>query len=533
MNLIRPSIALPLEPLTFPLRRAAEEYPKKVAVIEPEKGGKEYSYQWLEENSSALAASLAGMGVEPGDRIALWMKNSLEYILSFYGILKAGGVVVPISTHYGEREVVYQLKETQVKSIIASGDLFAQVGSFLPQVQGLRFIVLEGQTVNQGGTGTGHEESPMATTPFSALLAGSDRMDRSVGIDPKETIAVLPFSSGTTGLPKGVMLTHFNLLSCLYQVVQVHEISEKDLMINQLPFFHIYGMTVLMGTSVMAGATQVLASRFRPVDEFLSLFEAYRPTLFFTVPLIVQEFCHHPKVLTMDWSRLRYVNAGGAILSPDVQERFTKITGVPVMQGYGLTESSPTTHVTPIGKIKVGSIGLPLSATEDKIVDPETGAELRPGETGELWVRGPQVMKGYYNNPEATAQTLVNEWLRTGDLAWKDEEGYVYIVDRLKEVIKCRGFQVPPAEIENILLSHPDIRDAAVVGESHPEYGEIPVAYVVLREKASLPPEAIIQFAAQGLAKYKRLAKVVFTETIPRSPSGKVLRRLLKNSPPG
>jgi acyl-CoA synthetase (AMP-forming)/AMP-acid ligase II len=302
-------------------------------------------------------------------------------------------------------------------------------------------------------------------------------------------------------------------------------------MINQLPFFHIYGMTVLMGTSIMAAATQVLASRFRPIDDFLSLFETYRPTLFFTVPLIVQEFCHHPKVLTMDWSRLRYVNAGGAILSPEVQERFTQITGVPVMVGYGLTESSPTTHVTPIRKIKKGSIGLPLSLTEDKIVDPETGDELRPREIGELWVRGPQVMKGYYNNPEATSQTVTNGWLRTGDLAWKDEEGYVFIVDRLKEVIKCKGFQVPPAEIENVLVSHPDIKDAAVIGEPHPEYGEVPVAYVVLQDKASLSPEAIIEYAAQGLAKYKRLARVVFTETIPRSASGKVLRRLLKNSP--
>jgi acyl-CoA synthetase (AMP-forming)/AMP-acid ligase II len=291
-------------------------------------------------------------------------------------------------------------------------------------------------------------------------------------------------------------------------------------------------MTVLMGTSVLAGATQVVASQFRPVDQFLSLFETYRPTLFFTVPLIIQEFCHHPKVPTMDWSRLRYVNAGGAILSPEVQKRFTEITGVPVMVGYGLTESSPTTHVTPIRKIKLGSIGLPLSLTEDRIVDPETGIELRPREVGELWVQGPQVMRGYYNNPDATAQTLVNGWLRTGDLAWKDEEGYVFIVDRLKEVIKCKGLQVAPAEIEHILFSHPDIKDAAVVGEPHPEYGEVPVAYVVLKDRVNLSPEAIIEYAAQGLAKYKRLARVSFAEAIPRSPSGKILRRLLKHSAP-
>ena len=521
MKLIGPAVKVPSESLTFPLRKAAREYPGKVAVIEPEAGGKEYTYQWLDENSSVLAASLAGMGVEAGDRVGLWMKNSLGYILSFYGILKAGGIVVPVSTHYGEREVLYQLRETGVKGLITSDNLYAQVGNLISQVEGLRFVVLEGQG-----------ELPAGTIPFSSLLTGSERLDRSIEIDPREKIAVLPFSSGTTGLPKGVMLTHFNLLSDLYQVVQVHEVSETDVMINQLPFFHIYGMTVLMGTSVLAGATQVVASQFRPVDQFLSLFETYRPSLFFTVPLIIQEFCHHPKVPAMDWSRLRYVNAGGAILSREVQQRFTEITGVPVMVGYGLTESSPTTHVTPIRKIKLGSIGLPLSLTEDRIVDPETGVELRMGEVGELWIRGPQVMKGYYNNPEATAQTVVRGWLRTGDLAWKDEEGYVFIVDRLKEVIKCKGLQVAPAEIEHILVGHPDIKDAAVVGECHPEFGEVPVAYVVLRDKAGLSPEAIIDYAAQGLAKYKRLAKVVFTEMIPRSPSGKILRRLLKNPPP-
>ena len=521
MSLIGPPIKVPLESLTFPLRKAAKDYPKRVAVIEPEAGGKEYTYQWLDEKSSVLAASLAGMGVEPGDRIVLWMKNSLGYILSFYGILKAGGIVVPVSTHYGEREVLYQLRETEVKAMITSDGFYAQVGNLVSQVDGLRFVVLQGQG-----------EPPAGTISFSSLLKGPDRLDRSIGIDPRERIAVLPFSSGTTGLPKGVMLTHFNLLCDLYQVVHVHEISEADVMINQLPFFHIYGMTVLMGTSVLAGATQVVASQFRPVDQFLSLFETYRPTLFFTVPLIIQEFCHHPKVPTMDWSRLRYVNAGGAILSPEVQQRFKEITGVPVMVGYGLTESSPTTHVTPIRKIKLGSIGLPLSLTEDRIVDPETGKELPAREVGELWIRGPQVMKGYYNNPDATAQTVVDGWLRTGDLAWKDEEGYVFIVDRLKEVIKCKGLQVAPAEIEHILVGHPDIKDAAVVGEPRTEYGEVPVPYVVLRDKASLSPDVIIEYAAQGLAKYKRLARIVFTDTIPRSPSGKILRRLLKNSAP-
>jgi long-chain acyl-CoA synthetase len=283
-----------------------------------------------------------------------------------------------------------------------------------------------------------------------------------------------------------------------------------------------------MGTAIKAGAAQVLASRFRPVDEFLSLFQKYRPTLFFTVPLILQEFCHHPGISDMDWSALKYVNTGGAPLSPELQKRFTDLTGVPVIQGYGLTESSPTTHVTPLDGIKLGSIGTPVSLTEHRITDPTNYEEVARGEVGELWVRGPQVMKGYYNDPVATAETLIDGWLRTGDLAREDEDGYVYIVDRLKELIKCKGFQVAPAEIEHVLLRHQDILDAAVIGEPHLELGETPVAYVVTRDGSAVSPDAIIEYAASGMAKYKRLSKVILTDAIPRSPSGKILRRVIK-----
>lgn len=512
-------ITIPSEPLTFPLRRAARQFPDKVAVISPEAEGKETTYHQLEEQSSILAASLTDLGVEPGDRVALWMKNGVEYILSFYGILKAGGVVVPISTHYGHREVAHQLTVTQARGLLAQQGLIGSLEDDASAFKALRFVVSEG-----GGN------LPQGAISFSSLMRGPARLDRSAGIDPEQNLAVLPFSSGTTGLPKGVMLTHANLVSNLYQIIQAHEVSDGDLLINQLPFFHIYGMTVLMGAAIMAGATQVVASRFRPLEDFLNLFEAFRPTLFFTVPLIIQEFCHHPRVPHMDWRRLRYVNTGGAPLAPDLQERFTRITGVPVMQGYGLTESSPTTHVNPIRRIKVGTIGLPLANTEDRIVDPLTGGELPSPEVGELWIRGPQVMKGYFRDPDATAQTLVGGWLRTGDLAMKDEEGYVTIVDRLKELIKTKGYQVAPAEIEHILVGHPDIRDAAVVGEFHPEFGEVPVAYVAPRHQVVVSAEAIIAYAAEGMAKYKRLARVVIVDAIPRSPSGKILRRVLRET---
>ncbi len=520
MKSIRVPVQVPSEPLTFPLRQAADRFPNKVAVIEPEVDGREWTYQALEDRSSALAASLAHLGVIPGDRVALWMKNSAEYMLSFYGIMKAGGVVVPVSTHYGERELSHQVRVTESVGIIAAEDRLSQVSNRGASALGLRFVVSQGAGAS----------SPEGRIPFSSLLAESKRLDRSVDKKDLDTPAVLPFSSGTTGLPKGVVLTHSNLLHNLYQVVQAHGVGPDDILLNQLPFFHIYGMTVLMGAAILAGATQVVASRFRPVDEFLALFDKYRPTLFFTVPLILQEFCHHPKVPYMDWSGLRYVNTGGAPLSPELQARFTQITGVSVIQGYGLTESSPTTHTSPLNKIKVGSIGTPLSLTEHKIVAPESGEEVEVGEVGELWLRGPQVMRGYYKDPQATAVTLVDGWLRTGDLAREDEDGYVYIVDRLKELIKCKGFQVAPAEIEHILLGHPDVLDAAVIGEPHAVQGEVPVAYVVARNGSGLSPESVIEYAAAGMARYKRLSKVVFTDAIPRSASGKILRRVPKES---
>jgi acyl-CoA synthetase (AMP-forming)/AMP-acid ligase II len=520
MKSVRVPVRVPEESLTFPLRQAADRFPDKVAVVEPEAGGREWTYRMLQDKSSALAASLADLNVSPGDRVGLWMQNGVEYVLSFYGIMKAGGVVVPASTHYGARELAHQLQVTGAVGIIATEERLSQAPDLRTGHSGLRFVVSDSPDAPVSG-------EPI---PFHSLLDGSKRMDRSAGVAWREMPAVIPFSSGTTGLPKGVVLTHFNLLHNLYQVVQAHQVTPDDTLLNQLPFFHIYGMTVLMGATVLGGATQVVASRFRPVDDFLSLFEKYRPTLFFTVPLILQEFCHHPKVPDMDWSGLRYVNTGGAPLSPELQERFTQITGVPVIQGYGLTESSPTTHVTPLNRIKVGSIGTPLSLTEHKIVAPTTGREVETGEVGELWVRGPQVMTGYYNDPQATAHTLVDGWLRTGDLGKQDEDGYVYIVDRLKELIKCKGFQVAPAEIEHVLLGHPDILDAAVIGEPHPQQGEVPVAYVVIREGSKMSPESVIDYAAAGMAKYKRLARVILTDAIPHSPSGKILRRVLKES---
>ncbi len=521
MTARRPPVAIPDEPLTYPLRRAARDFPDKVAVAAPEAGGAEYTYRWLEDASSRLAAGLAGLGVSEGDRVGLWLPNGAAYIVSFYAILKARGIVVPISTHYGPREVLHQLAATGAAGLIGEDGRLAPAPGLLAAAR-LAFRVSEGPGAPAPGT-----------VRLADLLAGTEGLDRSTGIDPARTVAVLPFSSGTTGLPKGVMLTHRNLLANLVQVEQAHAVREDDVFLNQLPFFHIYGMTVLMGSAVLAGATQVVASRYRPIDEFLALFERYRPTVFLTVPPILAELCRHPKTAAIDWGRMRFVNTGGAPIAAALQEEFRRLTGVPVVQGYGLTESSPTTHVAPLDGSRTGTIGTPLSLTEDRIVGPDDGRELPPGEVGELWVRGPQVMAGYFNDPEATARTLVDGWLRTGDLARRDADGFVFVVDRLKELIKTDGCQVAPAEIEGTLCAHPDVRDAAVIGEPHPVHGEVPVACVVRREGAAVTEEELIDFAAKGLAGYKRLARVTFVGAIPRGPSGKILRRALAERPPG
>ncbi len=509
----RPPVEIPRQSLTYPLRQAARRWPDKTALIEPEAGHRAWTFGELEHGSACLAAALVQAGVSAGQRVALCLKNSAAYVLGFYGILKAGAVVVPLSSHYGPHELAHALDLSQAVGMLAEESIWRLPGKWGTGL-GLR--------VTLGGP------APDGLRSLEEMLAHPPGPDLSLELDPAASLAVLPFSSGTTGLPKAVMLSHFNLLGNLRQNVAARQLGPEDVMLNQLPFFHIYGMTALMGAAIQVGALQVVISRFQPVEGFLDLMARYRPTVLLTVPLVVQELCRQPRLKDLDHGRLRYVNTSAAPLARELQERFKRLTGVPVTQGYGLTESSPTTHVNPQERIKVGSIGTPVALTEQRIIDPTTLEELPVGQVGELWIRGPQVMGGYFRDPQASAAALVDGWLRTGDLARQDEEGYVFIVDRLKELIKTKGFQVAPAELEQALLAHPDILDAAVVGLPHPDLGEAPVAFVVRRPGGALGQEEVIAFAAQGLARYKRLSQVFFCQAIPRSASGKILRRVLK-----
>ncbi|MFQ5934340.1 MAG: AMP-binding protein, partial [Dehalococcoidia bacterium] len=375
-------------------------------------------------------------------------------------------------------------------------------------------------------------EAPDKALSFHKLIADYEGPPPQVDIDPKEDLVVLPYSSGTTGLPKGVMLTHFNLTSNLQQFLSRENEAAKprqdDVVLVHLPLFHIYGLNVLMNGCIGCGATQVLMGRF-DMEEFLRLISDNRVTVVFTVPPVVLGLTQYPNLKSYDLSSVRLCLSGAAPLSAELQQRVEEITGIPTIQGYGLTETSPVTNADFLepGLRRSGSIGPPMPDTEEKVVDVETGQrELPRGEVGELIIRGPQVMKGYWQNPEATTDTLRSGWLLTGDMARMDEDGYVYIVDRKKELIKYKGFQVAPAELEALLLEHPAIADAAVVGKPDLEAGEVPKAYVVAKAPAPTTEE-IMAFVDQRVAGFKKIREVEFVDQIPKNPSGKILRRVL------
>jgi len=323
-----------------------------------------------------------------------------------------------------------------------------------------------------------------------------------------------------------VCLTHSNLYCNMQQIIDGHELETADVFINHLPYFHIYGMNVLMGCPVYMGARQVILRGFDP-EKLLWAIEAHRGTVLFTVPTVLNYLVKHVDLASAKLETLRFLNIGGGPLVPEVGTEFTALTGVTVNQAYGLTESSPTTHANPLKRIKHESIGVPVADTFSKIMDPERLTEVPAGELGELWIKGPQIMKGYFRNPEATRSTIVDGWLRTGDIAWADEEGYVYIVDRLKELIKYKSYQVPPAELEAVIMEMEKVGDCAVVGRPDEEAGELPVAFVVPKAP-ELAADEIKDYVAGRVSPYKKVRDVVFVKEIPRSASGKILRRLLK-----
>jgi len=514
-ELFRPRLRYPTVPYHGLLQRTVDRFPDKTAVIFD---AQRLTFRDVDGLSHSLAAGLRELHVVKGDRVALFMTNRPEYLISFEAISKVGAVVTPLNPAYREAEAEYQIGNSEARVIIVQQDHLPIVEAIRDKLPSLKHVVVIGS------------ERPSGTLSFSALVHHAHGTAAPVDLDLAEDLVALPYSSGTTGLPKGVMLTHHNLVANATQATAGACITEPDVLLIFLPFYHIYG-AMLMGCAVAAGATQVIMERFDLLAA-LALIERHRVTFLPTVPPVLLALANCPDIKKYDLSSLRCIMSGAAPLAPELGKRVRELTGVQVVQSYGLTEAAPLTHINPVDNpelVRLESIGLAVSDQEEKIVDIEGGEqELPPEQIGELVLRGPQVMKGYWKAPEETAHALRDGWLYTGDIARKDKDGFVYILDRKKEMIKYKGFGVAPAELEALLHEHPAVADCAVIPQPDDEAGEIPKAFVVLKKGVSVTATDLMRFVEGRVAGYKRIRAVEFIDAIPKNPSGKILRRLLK-----
>lgn len=460
---------------------------------------------------AALAGGLAARGIGPGSVVSLTSANAPEFAVVFHAVARAGGTVTTISPAATAEEARRQMADAGARIAFAGAGLTA--------------------LVREAAEGTAADEvvaigEAEGATPLAALMGDPIAQ---VAVDAANDVVVLPYSSGTTGLPKGVMLTHRNLAVNVEQVATVLGTRRGARTLAFLPYFHIYGMTVLMNLYLSRGGLQVTLPRFE-LETALRLIETHRITDLFVAPPVVLALAKHPLVERFDLSSLRFVMSGAAPLGPDLAEACARRIGAEVFQGYGMTEMSPVSHISPPGANRAGASGVLVPGTEARVVDAATGEDAAEGEPGELWVRGPQVMKGYLGRPEATAEIMAEGgWLRTGDVVTVDAEGFTTVVDRVKELIKVKGFQVAPAELEALLATHPAVADVAVVGVEDDEAGEIPKAFVVAAAGAAPDLAALQAHLAGHVAHYKQIREMALVETIPKSPSGKILRRLLRS----
>ena len=506
-----PAVDIPVAPVTEFVLRRVNDHPEKPALIDGTTG-RTYSFAELSDVIHRLAGGLVARGFAPGDTLALMAPNLPEYAIIFHAVAVAGGVVTTVNPTYGADEVAFQLRDAGATELVTVG-MFAQVAK----------EAITGTEISEVITIDGVAGTTALDSIFGDLI-------QQLPVNPVDDVVVLPYSSGTTGLPKGVMLTHHNLVAniCQCDHAIVYQ-PDGEVALAFLPFFHIYGMQVLMNGLLANGVTVVTLPRF-DLDQALSLVQEHRITRFFAVPPVVLALAKHPAVDSYDLSSLVQVFSGAAPLGAEIAMEAEKRIGCEVVQGYGMTELSPVSHATPPGMFKAGSSGVTVSNTESRIVDPDTGEDQPFGERGELWVRGPQVMKGYLNNPEATAATLDSDgWLHTGDVAIIDEDHHMTIVDRVKELIKYNGFQVPPAELEALLITHPEVNDVAVIGIPDESAGELPKAFIVRSPGSEVTAEDLQAFVAEHVASYKHIRLVEFIDEIPKSASGKILRRLLRD----
>jgi acyl-CoA synthetase (AMP-forming)/AMP-acid ligase II len=524
-------------PIHEVLEDTAKRFPERNAFLYPKK----MTFKEFQQKVDIFATALKELGVKKSDRVALYSWNSIPWEISFYGLEKAGAVLIPMNPLFKESEVEYELNDSGAETIIVSEDQYHVVSTIKDKTKLKNIIIIEADESEKKA------EIPSGVLSWSELMKNTVPNPPEYDFNPKEDIAALMYTSGTTGLPKGAMLTHYNMVSNIVQFVPTLELSELDVAMTVLPLYHIYGLNVLMNTAIWLGATQVITPRFE-IEQFCELIEQFQVTYSLCVPPIFLAVVRHledPNSRDYDWSNLKLFNNGAAPIPMELLERFDvlvkkkcKASDVTVQHGWGLTEASPVVAANPMSRPKMESQGTLIADTYHKIIDIETGEEIpERGQVGELIIKGPQVMKGYWNNPDATKNAFWvdpktgEKWLKTGDLAYIDDEEYEHLVDRLKEMIKYKGWAIAPAELEDLLFKNPHVFDAAVIGKPSTELdiGQIPKAFIILKpeSKGKVNEQNIIDWVAERIAAYKKIREVEFVEEIPKSGSGKILRREL------
>lgn len=525
---------------------ATEKYAGRTALIFY---GRKISFKELGEHVDRFATALHKLGVKKGEKVALYLPNCPQFIIAYFGALKVGATITPISPVYVSSEVGYQLKDSGAKTVVCLDAFYENVKK---SGVGLRDIILTNigeylpalkKALGKGIAGKIFRklEIPSPKIPekevhrFKELIKKHPPKPPRVEIDPKEDLAVLPYTGGTTGLSKGAMLTHFNLVANGEQIRAFWPMLEegKETVAAFLPFYHIYGQSVVMLYGLCSGSTLILFTT-PDVDDILDSIERYGATVFNGVPTIYEYLKDYDKTNRVDWKRFKIISSGADTLYTSTVEKWEKLTGTKILEGYGLTETSPVTHANPPGRPKMGSFGIPMPSTMAAIAHQEKNKLLPVGKVGEVVVKGPQVMRGYWKKPEETKNSLVKingeTWFRTGDLAHMDEEGYFHFFERKKDLIKYKGYSVFSRDIEEVLYEHPKIKEAGVIGVPHPAFGEVVKAVVVLESEArgKISEDEIIEYCKGRLAHYKVPKIVEFRGEIPKTDVGKVSHRELR-----
>lgn len=535
---VAPTCEYPNQNLAAFLVTSAQKFPHRPAMYFM---GKSISYKRLLMLSYQMANVLRGLGVKKGDRVAIMLPNCPQVVIAYYGTLLIGGVAVMTNPLYMERELAHQMKDSGAKIIITLDTFYSRVENIVQETEIKHTIV----------TGVkdylplikkwlypikAKKEGPLPVVPYNNQVHSFTKLINIAAADPilesvdaKEELAQLQYTGGTTGVPKGVMLTHMNLIANTIQSGNwCHQVEDgKERYLAALPCFHVFGLTCVLNQAIYRAGLMILVPKFE-VNMILNLIRKKKPTLFPGAPTMYIALINHPRIKEYDLSSINACISGSAALPVEVQDTFEEMTKGRLIEGYGLTEASPVTHANPIwGRRKIGTIGTPFPDTDARVIHPETGEEMPVGEPGELIVKGPQVMKGYWGRPEETFETIRNGWLFTGDMATMDEEGYFTIIDRKKDMIIASGFNIYPREIEEVLYEHPSVKEAVVVGMKDSYRGESVKAYIVLKDGAEPDPASLEQFCRSQLAAYKVPRQYVFRESLPKTMVGKVLRRKL------